>query len=79
MASLHFSSLCCRARRVSLNGYLHGDQHVWRLFKVLSVVLLMLVLGLALEVSGDKLHGLSALQLALLSCSKGVTQWLPSQ
>ena len=33
MASLHFGSLCCRARGMSLNGYLRGDQHVWRLFK----------------------------------------------
>ena len=36
-------------------------------------------LGPRFGVSGDRLHGLSALQLALLSCSKGVTQWLPSQ
>ena len=43
MATLHFSSLCYRARRVSLNGYLHSDQHVWRLFKVRSVPVLMLM------------------------------------
>ena len=37
MASLHFGSLCCRARGMSLNGHLRSDQHVWRLSKVWSV------------------------------------------
>ena len=32
----------------------------------------MLVLGLTSGVSGDRLHGLSALRLALLSCSRDV-------
>ena len=40
--------------------------HFWN-FKILSVVWLVLVLGLTLGVSGDRLHGLSALRLALLS------------
>ena len=51
MASLHFSSLCCRARRMLLN-VTHAC-------------------GVCLRGSGDRLHGLSALRLALLS-------WLPS-
>ena len=37
MASLHFGSLCCRARGMSLNGHLRSDQHVWRLSKVWPV------------------------------------------
>ena len=37
MASLHFGSLYCRARGISLNGHLRSDQHVWRLSKVWPV------------------------------------------
>ena len=52
--------------------------HFWS-FKILLVMPLMLVLGLALGVSGHRLHGLSALRFVLLSCSRDVTQWLPSR
>ena len=37
MASLHFGSLCCRARGMSLNGHLRSDEHLWRLSKVWPV------------------------------------------
>ena len=42
MACLHFGSLCCRFRRMSLNGYLRGDQHVWHLLKIRPAPVLML-------------------------------------
>ena len=46
LASLHLSSLCCRARGMSLTGYLRSDQHVWHLSKCLSaIVSVVLVLG----------------------------------
>ena len=43
MASLHFGSLCCRARGMSLNGYLRCDQHVWHLSKCLSTIVLVVL------------------------------------
>ena len=43
MASPHFSSLCCHARRMLLNGYLRSDQHVWCPFEVRPVPVQMLM------------------------------------
>ena len=43
--------------------------HFWS-FKILSVVSLVLVSGLAFGITGDRLHGISELRLALLSCSE---------
>ena len=37
MAFLHFGSLCCRARGMSVNGCPRSDQHVWRLSGVRPV------------------------------------------